>query len=92
MQEISKACGFNPAVRPHDLRRTMGTMIAARGHGREAMDRILNHKIKSTGDVYDRHRYSREDELIMKDVSSHIMRLVEGKGEDDNVMEFKKAQ
>lgn len=85
MREISKACGFAPPVRPHDLRRTMGTTITGRSHGREALDRILNHRKKSVTDVYDRHDYARDDERIMKDVCAHILRLVEGK-EDDNVI------
>ncbi len=92
MREISKLCGFDPPVRPHDLRRTMGTTITGRGHGREALDRILNHRKKSVTDVYDRHDYALADQKIMEDVSAHIMRLVEG--EEDNVIaaEFKKAK
>jgi integrase len=86
MREISKSCGFDPSVKPHDLRRTMGTTITGRGHGREALDRILNHRKKSVTDVYDRHDYALADQKIMEDVCGHIMRLVEGK---DNVIAAK---
>ena len=51
MREISGLCAFDPAVTPHDLRRTAGSTITGRGHGREAMDRILNHRKKSVTDV-----------------------------------------
>jgi integrase len=91
MRKITEACKFDPKVTAHDLRRTMGTTITGRGHGREAMDRILNHREKSVGDIYDRYSYAREDELIMKDVCAHILRLVEGKAEG-KVISFGKAK
>jgi len=47
-------------VTPHDLRRTHGTRITALGFGRDAMNRIQNHKKGGIGSVYDRHRYSAE--------------------------------
>jgi integrase len=85
MREISKLCEFNPTVTPHDLRRTMGSTITGRGHGRDAMDRILNHREKSTTDVYDRHDYAARDRLIMEDVAGHLLRLAEGVVEDNVV-------
>jgi integrase len=63
---------------PHDLRRTAGSAITALGHGRNAMDRILNHKSRTIASVYDRHSYSAEDQRIMENVGSHIMGLVLG--------------
>jgi integrase len=91
MREISTAKNLNPAVTPHDLRRTLGTTITARGHGRDAMDRILNHRKKAVTDVYDRHDYAKADEAIMEDVAAAIMRLAEGR-QEDNVAEFRKAK
>ncbi len=85
MRAISELMGLEPAVTPHDLRRTMGSTITGRAHGREAMDRILNHRKKSVTDVYDRHDYARADKLIMEDVAGALMRLVEGR-EQDNVI------
>ena len=44
---------------PHDLRRTCLTWITRLGFGRDAMDRIANHKTSRVTDVYDRHGYAR---------------------------------
>jgi integrase len=46
---------------PHDLRRSFGSLVTALGHGRQAMDRLLNHKSTSVGAIYDRYSYERED-------------------------------
>jgi integrase len=91
MRQVSAICGFDPPVTPHDLRRTAGSTITARGHGREAMDRILNHRRKSITDVYDRHDYANRDRLIMDDISGHILRLAEGRSEE-NVAAFRRAK
>lgn len=91
MRAISEAQKLSPAVRPHDLRRTMGSTITGRGHGREAMDRILNHRKKSVTDVYDRHDYAKVDQKIMEDVCGHLMRLVEGR-QEDNVVAMRRAE
>ena len=40
---------------PHDLRRTHGSTITALGFGRDAMNRVQNHKEGGIGSVYDRH-------------------------------------
>jgi integrase len=65
-------------VTPHDLRRTFGSTVTALAHGREAMDRILNHKSHSVGAIYDRYSYESEDQRIMEAVASKIMTLVLG--------------
>jgi integrase len=56
-------------VTPHDLRRTNGTMITSLGFGRDAMNRIQNHKEGGIASVYDRHQYSDEIRKIMETVS-----------------------
>jgi integrase len=63
---------------PHDLRRTCLTTITRLGFGRDAMDRIANHKTSSVTDVYDRHGYADEDRRIMAAVARHVLGLVEG--------------
>ena len=63
---------------PHDLRRTHGTMITRLGFGRDAMNRIENHKEGGIASVYDRHGYADEIERVMEAVAAHIMTLVEG--------------
>jgi integrase len=77
MPKICKQLKASRAT-PHDLRRTFGSTVTALGHGREAMDRILNHRSKSISTVYDRHGYAREDQHIMESVAAHIMSLVNG--------------
>jgi integrase len=93
MREISRACAFDPPVTPHDLRRSAGTLITGRGHGREAMNRVLNHRKKGVSEIYDRHDYATADKIIMEDLSVAIMEAIEGK-ERDNVVagEFRKAR
>jgi integrase len=72
---------------PHDLRRTHGSTITALGFGRDAMNRIQNHKEGGIADVYDRHGYETETKRIMETVAAKIMALVEGK-EDGKVLPF----
>ena len=63
---------------PHDLRRTHGSTITSLGFGRDAMNRVQNHREGGIADVYDRHRYEAENKQIMEAVASKIMGLVEG--------------
>ena len=65
---------------PHDLRRTCLTWITRLGFGRDAMDRVANHKTSKVTDVYDRHGYGDEDKRIMAAVARHLSSLVEGAG------------
>ena len=65
-------------VTPHDLRRTCLAWITRLGFGRDAMDRIANHRTSSVTDVYDRHGYADEDRRIMSAVARHVIGLVDG--------------
>jgi len=65
---------------PHDLRRTCLTTITRLGFGRDAMDRVANHRTSRVTDVYDRHGYAEEDRRIMAAVARHILSVVEGTG------------
>jgi integrase len=67
-------------VTPHDLRRTCLTTITRLGFGRDAMDRVANHRTSKVTDVYDRHGYAEEDARIMAAVARHILHVVEGAG------------
>jgi integrase len=89
MREINRLCGFDPKVTPHDLRRTFSSTVTERGHGGEAMDRLLNHHRKGTRATYDRAKYDRLNRPIWEDVAAAIMRMVEGKEEQDNVTAFR---
>jgi integrase len=87
MVTVCTKTGIKPAVRPHDLRRTHGSTITAMGFGRDAMNRIQNHREGGIADVYDRHGYEGEIKTIMESVANKIMVLVEGK-DDGKVLPF----
>jgi integrase len=69
-------------VTPHDLRRTHGSTITALGFGRDAMNRVHNHREGGIASVYDRHGYADETKRIMEAVAARIMMLVEGRTDD----------
>jgi integrase len=87
MQDICARLGVKEKVTPHDLRRTHGTMIAKLRFGRDAMNRVQNHKEGGIADVYDRHDYEEENQQIMEAVANKIMQLIEGPGAV-NVVQF----
>jgi hypothetical protein len=65
------------------LRRTHGSAITAMGFGRDAMNRIQNHKEGGIADVYDRHRYEAESKQIMEAVAAKIMATATGSKADN---------
>lgn len=83
MRAICEKLRIEPKVTPHDLRRTFGTTVTGLGFGREAMDRIMNHKEASVGDIYDRHDYSQTMKHVMEAVAAHIMALATGEPLDN---------
>jgi integrase len=75
---------------PHDLRRTFLTKVTGLAFGRDAMDRIANHKEKGkVTDIYDRFDYADDDQRIMEAVATEIMSLVEPTDTDANVIRRK---
>ena len=52
--------------------------ITRLGFGRDAMDRVANHRTSKVTDVYDRHGYADEDKRIMAAVARHVLGIVEG--------------
>jgi integrase len=68
---------------PHDLRRTHGSTVTGLGFGRDAMNRIQNHKEGGIADVYDRHRYEAESKQIMEAVAAKIMATATGSPADN---------
>jgi len=73
---------------PHDLRRTHGTTIAALGFGRDAMNRVQNHKEGGTGSIYDRHSYADENKRVMEAVAQHLVSLAKGGNANSNVVQI----
>jgi integrase len=90
MRAICEKLGVTEKVTPHDLRRTHGTTIAALGFGRDAMNRVQNHKEGGIGSVYDRHQYADENKRIMEAVAARILLLATGETETGNVAQFKR--
>lgn len=79
MRRLSDKLGWDPPVRPHDLRRTFATTVTKLGCGRDAMNRIQNHSSgDAVGDIYDRHGYEDEDRRVMERVAAHFLRLLDG--------------
>jgi integrase len=78
MRTINATLGIEPPVRPHDLRRSHGSTITALGFGRDAMNRIQNHREGGISDVYDVHSYADENKQVMEAVAAKIMALIEG--------------
>jgi integrase len=76
---------------PHDLRRTHGTMITRRGYGRDALNRIQNHREGGIADVYDQHQYADENKRIMEDVAERLLALAKGEAEASNVVSITKG-
>jgi integrase len=85
MRGICKTLGIEKAT-PHDLRRTHGSTITGLGFGRDAMNRIQNHREGGITDVYDRHRYERENKRVMEAVAARIMALAKGRSERGKVV------
>jgi integrase len=65
-----------PRATPHDLRRTFSTAVTRLGFGRDAMNRVTNHKEGGIADVYDQHRYQDENKRVMEAVADHIVPFI----------------
>jgi integrase len=87
MREICEASAIEPTVTPHDLRRTHGSTVTALGFGRDAMNRIQNHREGGIASVYDRHGYAEENKGIIETVAARIVSLAEG-SPSGNVFDF----
>jgi integrase len=80
MRNICTRLGVGEKVTPHDLRRTFCSQVTALGFGRDAMNRVTNHRDGGIADVYDRHRYQEENKTIMEAVARHIVAIADHGG------------
>jgi integrase len=80
-----------PRATPHDLRRTHGTTVTSLGFGRDAMNRVQNHKEGGIASVYDRHHYAEETRRVMEAVAAKLLSLVE-RAPSNNVITFNGLQ
>jgi integrase len=86
MRDACEKLGVNEKATPHDLRRTFSSKVTGLGFGRDAMNRLTNHKEGGIASVYDRYAYADENKLIMERVAAHIVALAEGRAADDHVV------
>jgi integrase len=88
MRKVCSSIGVERAT-PHDLRRTHGSAVTRLGYGRDAMNRIQNHREGGIASVYDRHGYAEENKRIMEAVAAHIVRLAKDRPAEGNVVQFR---
>jgi integrase len=86
MRDLCAQLKIGEKVTPHDLRRTFCSKVTALGFGRDAMNRLSNHREGGIADVYDRHAYESENKRIMTAVAQHILDVAEGRS---NVVELR---
>jgi integrase len=89
MRDICARLGCERAT-PHDLRRTFSTAVARLGFGRDAMNRVANHREGGIASVYDRHEYADENKRVMEAVAAHIVGLAEGRPPATNVVAMRR--
>jgi integrase len=76
-------------LRPHDLRRSFGSTVTRLGHGRDCMNRLLNHIEGGISDVYDAHRYGAESKKVVESVAQFLTDLALGRKPENNVVPIK---
>lgn len=76
MQQVCQTLGLNSPARPHDLRRTHGTLITSLGFSRDPMNRLQNHHEGGIASVYDRYNYAHEARVIQEAVAARVTALL----------------
>ena len=79
MRKICADLKIESKVTPHDLRRSAASAVTALGYTQEDMDRVLNHKPKSVGRIYNRHDYRKENQAIWEALGRRVMEMAEGR-------------
>jgi integrase len=83
MRAICKTLGVERAT-PHDLRRTFSTTVTGLGFGRDALNRVTNHREGGIASVYDRHGYADENKRIMEATAARLLSLAENRQDTAN--------
>jgi integrase len=86
MREVCRKLAVERAT-PHDLRRTFSTMVTGLGFGRDALNRVTNHREGGIASVYDRHAYGEENKRVMEATAARIVSLAEDRAAS-NVLPF----
>lgn len=81
----------SPPWRPHDLRRTMRTGLAAAGVSEVVAEVTIGHVRQGIASVYDRHRYDNEKRAALEAWERRLLRITEGKPHSNNVVQLNGA-
>jgi len=71
------------AFTPHDLRRTAATRLGELGFNRLIQDKILNHRDRTIGGVYDHYSYDREKRAALEAWERKLNQIVTGETESN---------
>jgi integrase len=92
LRKAQKDSGL-PRTTPHDLRRTAATIISELGFNRLVVDKILNHKDRTVGGIYDRHTYDAEKRQALEAWEAELEQTLAGKmDKDGKVIDIRQAQ
>jgi integrase len=80
-------CIFEGASKPtpHDMRRTVGTRLGELKFNRIIQDKVLNHKDRTIGGIYDRHSYASEKRQALEAWERRLREIIEGR-QNSNVV------
>jgi integrase len=87
LDKAMRSTGIEGAT-PHDLRRTHGSTVTRLGFGRDAMNRIQNHREGGIADTYDWWHYFDETKQVMEKVADHITTLARSEKIDQRRFTF----
>lgn len=65
-------------ITPHDLRRTVVSMMTGMGISRLVTEKIMNHKDRSVGGIYDRYSYGPEKRHALETWGARLREIVTG--------------
>ena len=80
-----------PRWRPHDLRRTMRTGLAAAGISETVAELAVGHTRKGIAAVYDQHRYEDEKRAALQTWEQRVLRMICGKAPRHNIVNTAEA-
>ena len=78
--------------RPHDLRRTCRTGLAAAGVSETVAEATVGHTRKGIAAVYDLHRYDAEKRQALEAWERRLLRMAAGKQVEDNVTPLQRSE
>jgi integrase len=78
--------------RPHDLRRTVASLMTGMGISRLTVSKILNHVESDVTAIYDRHSYDAEKRQALEAWALRLKEIIAGrKAEDRKVVPLRPA-